>query len=358
MKIFISYSRKDATFRQELVDILLPLEKVGKIEILDDKRNDALGTHWEPKLLNSLKTAKIVLLLITQNFTNSTYCCEKELPIAMKLLKNNKALVIPIIVREVLSLKHLGIDKLDSLPNNKNPVTGKTWKNHHEAWLDVGHRLEEKVDNIRKHGISFETSVGTDLILKPFSEVRDEIKRRLINADHVWLLCKTGLGYWKDFGDELDNLFKKKAKKNRLLVLNTQSEAFLSTRHEWKSWHLDKDQKFDDYQKTAEIHLERLYSESNKKSIKALDVILPLAVLIINPNARDKSNKKMFVEYPTNGEGGMFVHGGYQEKPIIEVTPEDHIYFYNGFFKSFEILWSDAKIFNNLEWTKCVEDMV
>ena len=76
VKIFISYSRKDATFRQELVDILLPLEKVGKIEILDDKRNDALGTHWEPKLLNSLKTAKIVLLLITQNFTNSTYCCE------------------------------------------------------------------------------------------------------------------------------------------------------------------------------------------------------------------------------------------------------------------------------------------
>ena len=208
----------------------------------------------------------------------------------------------------------------------------------------------DKLLNNDKLSDTFETHfVEKDLILKPFSNVSADIKYAIGNADHVWLLCRTGLGYWKDFGEELDYLFKKKkSEKNRLLVLDPQGEAFASTRHEWMPWDYNKTQAFDDYQATAKVFLDNLFKQSNEKTIKIFNVILHLVVLIVNANGEDNNSKVMFVEYPSNGVAGMLSHGGYQEKLFLKLTPNEHEDFYQSFYNSFDELWLNATSLNDL----------
>ncbi|TMC16353.1 MAG: toll/interleukin-1 receptor domain-containing protein, partial [Chloroflexi bacterium] len=120
VSIFYSYAHKDEAIRDQLGKHLSGLEQQGLIVGWHD-RCIGLGTQWADEISVHLRTARIILLLISPDFINSGYCMGIELKEAMKLHEEGKAHVIPILVRSA-NCDGLVFSKIQWLPRDAKPV--------------------------------------------------------------------------------------------------------------------------------------------------------------------------------------------------------------------------------------------
>jgi hypothetical protein len=81
--VFISYSHKDAEWLAKLKMFLRPLEDQGMLRVWDDGEIRP-GSLWLDEIRQSLESARVAVFLITQNFLNSEFIREKELPTLLK----------------------------------------------------------------------------------------------------------------------------------------------------------------------------------------------------------------------------------------------------------------------------------
>lgn len=106
-KIFISYSRMDVEYKNELVNFLRPLSSSGH-EIWDCGELEV--GKWDEQIQQKLEQADLVICMLSINFFNSTYILEKELIPALKEAEAGKKHIMCIIVKNFPwnSFNHLG----------------------------------------------------------------------------------------------------------------------------------------------------------------------------------------------------------------------------------------------------------
>lgn len=121
LKLFISYSHKDEPLREELGKHLRILERQKLITIWHDRKILA-GDEWNHQINTYLETANIILLLISSDFIDSSYCWDIEIERAMQLHESEQACVIPVILRSV-DWTSAPFGKLQAVPRNAQPVT-------------------------------------------------------------------------------------------------------------------------------------------------------------------------------------------------------------------------------------------
>ena len=131
--VFISYSHKDETLKEELEIHLSALTRQKKIKPWQDRAIEA-GTEWDDAIKAELEAAQIILLLVTPRFMASNYINDIELSRAMERHKAGTARVIPIILKPV-DFKGTPFEKLQALPKDAKPVT--RWDDQDEAFLNV-----------------------------------------------------------------------------------------------------------------------------------------------------------------------------------------------------------------------------
>jgi hypothetical protein len=86
--IFISYSRKDHACLEELLKAVKPtLVNVTGIRAWADDDVES-GEHWDAKIRQALDAARAALLLISNDFLNSRYIREEELPVLLPREQN------------------------------------------------------------------------------------------------------------------------------------------------------------------------------------------------------------------------------------------------------------------------------
>jgi tetratricopeptide (TPR) repeat protein len=144
LRIFCSYSHKDEVYLDELRTWLRGLERQGLIEWWHD-REISPGWEWEEAIDKNLRTADILLLLVTPAFVASDYVYEKEIGKAVERHDRGEARVIPIIVRPA-DWEWPPLNKLQALPRDAKPIT--TWLNRDEAWLDVVRGVRKAVEEL------------------------------------------------------------------------------------------------------------------------------------------------------------------------------------------------------------------
>jgi anti-anti-sigma factor len=144
LRIFCSYSHKDEEYLNVLRAWLRGLERRGQITWWHD-REIVPGWEWEEEIDKNLRTADIILLLVTSDFMASDYVFEREIDRAIERHKRGEARVIPIIVRPAL-WKGTSLDRLQALPKDAKPIT--TWLNRDEAWLDVVEGIQKAVEEL------------------------------------------------------------------------------------------------------------------------------------------------------------------------------------------------------------------
>jgi tetratricopeptide (TPR) repeat protein len=132
-QLFYSYSHKDENLRDQLARHLSALTREKLISVWYDREITA-GTKWKGEIDDHLKTASVILLLVSSDFLASDYCNDVELQCALERDKNGEARVIPVILRPC-DWQNSAFSHLQALPKNAKPVT--RWSNRDEAWLSV-----------------------------------------------------------------------------------------------------------------------------------------------------------------------------------------------------------------------------
>src|SRR5262245_20632667 len=125
VRVFFSYSHQDEVLRNELVQHLTALARVGKIDGWHDRMITA-GEEWKGQIDERLRHADVILLLVTSAFIASTYCYDVEMREALERHKRGEAVVVPVILRPV-DFTGTPIARLQALPKDARAVT--TWDN-------------------------------------------------------------------------------------------------------------------------------------------------------------------------------------------------------------------------------------
>jgi formylglycine-generating enzyme required for sulfatase activity len=133
VNVFVSYSHEDEPLREELGKHLSSLRRSRAIAEWHDRKIDA-GAEWAKEIDRNLKSADVILLLISPAFIHSDYCSSVELTQAMEQHEAGTACVIPIILR-ACDWENEPFAKLQAYPKNAKPVTSS--ENRDEAFLDI-----------------------------------------------------------------------------------------------------------------------------------------------------------------------------------------------------------------------------
>lgn len=148
VSLFYSYAHEDEPLREELQGHLKILERRGLLAPWHD-RKIVPGQDWSGEIDAHLRSAELVLLLVSKDFVESDYIWGVELVAAMDRHARQAATVVPIMVRPVdLAPEDAPFMKLQGLPTDMKPVT--SWPNRDEAWTDVAKGLRATVKGIRE----------------------------------------------------------------------------------------------------------------------------------------------------------------------------------------------------------------
>jgi hypothetical protein len=140
LEVFYSYSHKDENLRYELEKHLAVLRRQGLIVDWHDRRISA-GDEWRGEIDAHVRSAHIILLLISADFLASDYCYDVEMKLALDRHEKHAAIVIPIILRPV-EWSGAPFAKLQAMPRGK-PIT--LWPDRDEAIAEVAHAIREIV---------------------------------------------------------------------------------------------------------------------------------------------------------------------------------------------------------------------
>src|SRR6266581_4447421 len=144
LSVFISYAHEDERLLQQLETHLSLLRRQGLVATWYD-RQIVPGTAWAEEIDAHLETAQLVLLLISPNFLASDYCYGIEMRRALERHNNDKALVIPIILRPV-DWEGAPFSHLQFLPRDARAVT--EWDNRDAAFRDIARGIRTTIEQL------------------------------------------------------------------------------------------------------------------------------------------------------------------------------------------------------------------
>lgn len=134
-QLFISYAHVDNKFKERLEVALSVQKKTGKVEIWSDIEIMA-GANWEEEIDKHLKAADIIVLLLSDDFFDSDYIWDKELPIVKERYESKTATVVPVLLRdcdwEATEYKKIQAVPID--PDSRKLLPISQWNDPSAAW--------------------------------------------------------------------------------------------------------------------------------------------------------------------------------------------------------------------------------
>ena len=145
LKIFISYSHKDETFKDELVTMLAGLQRQGIVDAWDDRRIEA-GDEWNTSIQDAMNDCDLALLLVSPDYLASRFIQEEEQPKLLQRRQEMQLRVIPIIVRPCKWTSDPVLKALQALPKDGKAVITFSKDNgeRDQVWADVATVIEKR----------------------------------------------------------------------------------------------------------------------------------------------------------------------------------------------------------------------
>jgi len=146
VKVFISYSHVDEKLKDQLLNHLGPLKRLGMIDEWHDRKIKA-GDAWGDEISKNLEEADIILLIVSVDFINSEYCYEKEFEVALARHNAGDATIVPVIGRSCMWTE-LPFGAIQAVPKDGRAVA--SWNDQDEALTDVARQIRDLAREIRK----------------------------------------------------------------------------------------------------------------------------------------------------------------------------------------------------------------
>lgn len=119
--VFISYSRKDKRWLEKLKTYLKPFERDGTIKRWDDTEIEA-GRKWKPEIENAIKSTKVAILLISEEFLASDFIANNELPPLLHAAETEGATIISLVIRHCNYVENDKISSYQSFNDPQKPL--------------------------------------------------------------------------------------------------------------------------------------------------------------------------------------------------------------------------------------------
>src|SRR6266571_2172367 len=155
IEVFISYSHKDQAFREELEIHLSNLKRQNIINSWYDG-NIAPGAELKPQIMDHLKSAQIILLLISADFIHSDFCYSIEMKQAIDRHNAGEARVIPILLRPT-DWQGAPFDTLKMLPTDAKAIT--KWRRRDDAFADIVQGIRASIHELTITGKTANPSI-------------------------------------------------------------------------------------------------------------------------------------------------------------------------------------------------------
>jgi hypothetical protein len=152
--IFISYSHKDESEKEELITHLGALRFQGKLEIWSDDQIIA-GENWIDKIDGILSSADLAIFLVTANFLNSAFILHKEVPKMLERQRDEGVIIFPLIAKFCAWKSVDWLNKMQLRPKNGSPI----WR---EQGIHKDKELTDIVNEIAKLIIRKQNQVSDD----------------------------------------------------------------------------------------------------------------------------------------------------------------------------------------------------
>ncbi len=144
VKVFVSYSHEDESYRNELIKSFSNMVRNKEISTWTD-RDISASQLWRDEIDENLNGTQVIIFLISSDFINSDYCVDVEMQRALEMHRDGRALIVPIYIRAT-DVKHSPLAEIHSLPTNKKPI--KSWQDRDLAWLDVVEGLRKSIETL------------------------------------------------------------------------------------------------------------------------------------------------------------------------------------------------------------------
>jgi internalin A len=145
MKLFISYSHKDETFKDELVSMLEGLQRQGIVDTWQDRRIEP-GDEWNKSIHDAMDECDLALLLVSRDYIASRFIQEQEQPKLLQRREEMRVRVIPIIVRPCKWQSEPVLKDLQALPKDGKAVITFSPDNgeRDQVWTDIATAIEKR----------------------------------------------------------------------------------------------------------------------------------------------------------------------------------------------------------------------
>lgn len=145
LSLFVCYAHADERIVRQLIPSLKVLARRGYIAPWRD--SDLVpGEDWDETIKERLSKAQVILLMVSTNFLASDYITRNEVPLAMSLMNDHKAVIVPVLLSPC-SWREEDFEKLEKLPRKDAPVS--SFRSHRDAWFLVEEGLKKVVDKAR-----------------------------------------------------------------------------------------------------------------------------------------------------------------------------------------------------------------
>ncbi|EKF9488838.1 toll/interleukin-1 receptor domain-containing protein, partial [Vibrio cholerae] len=141
-KVFISYSHRDESHKEDLDEHLTMLKRNGVISVWHD-RKILPAEDWKNQIDENLESADIILFLVSSSFLASDYCYDKEVKRAIERQNEGSAQIISIILRPCDWIS-CDFSRFQAVPKDAKPIT--TWADKDTAWLDAISGIKDHIN--------------------------------------------------------------------------------------------------------------------------------------------------------------------------------------------------------------------
>jgi hypothetical protein len=142
--VFFSYSHKDEALRDQLETHLAMLKRQGLIESWHDRRIVA-GSEIDQSIADAMESSEVILLLVSADFLESSYCYSREMMRAMTRHRAGEARVIPVILRDC-DWHAAPFGELLAAPKDGKAIT--LWPDIDQAFSDVAKQVRRAVEEL------------------------------------------------------------------------------------------------------------------------------------------------------------------------------------------------------------------
>ena len=138
--LFVSYSRKDAKWRDMLLPFLAPLHRFCDVQVWSDQ-DLRDGEDWYATIRDRLARTRYALCLVSEHFLASSFCIDEELPALFQQRLIGGVEIVPLFIRPCSWRLHPWLRRLNGRPSDVKTFSELSKAKRARIWADLADQL-------------------------------------------------------------------------------------------------------------------------------------------------------------------------------------------------------------------------